>query len=71
MTTERIVLALALSLGCAGASDDPEPFGWCCSGICGLGPEEADTFDQCTCDGIVRPVPGTPGACVDPAEPWR
>jgi hypothetical protein len=70
--TKRIVLALALSFGCAGAaSEEPEAFGWCCEGLCGLAPEDAAAFDSCTCDGLVRPLPGTPGACFDPAEPWR
>lgn len=72
MTTERIVLALALCLGCAGAAaEEPELFGWCCGDLCGLSPEDAAAFDTCTCDGIVLPLPGTLGACLDPAEPWR
>jgi hypothetical protein len=67
----RLLALLLLALACGGATEEPEAFGWCCEGLCGLAPEDAAAFDQCTCDGIVRPVPGTRGACVDPAEPWR
>lgn len=58
------------SVGCAGAvattrESDPEPFGWCCYGICGLDPWQADTFEQCECSGLVHPVPDTRGECME------
>lgn len=72
MTSTKALLALLLALACGGATEEPEPVGWCCDGICGLSPEEADPFEVCECPGgIIRPVPGTRGACVDAAEPWR
>jgi hypothetical protein len=67
---ERMLMVL-LFLGCAGSADDAEAFGWCCDGVCGLSAEDANNFARCTCDGIVRPVPGTPGACIERGEPWR
>jgi hypothetical protein len=50
--------------GCGGSPpDEPEPFGWCCGGACGLDAYDADTFEVCTCAGLVHPVPGTRGEC--------
>lgn len=50
----RLLLALAIS---CGAQAEPQPFGWCCSGICGLdATDAADAGGECTCDGVIRPT---------------
>lgn len=80
MTAERVefafqclVIGLLLLLlcvngwGCGGATErtDPQLFGWCCDGICGLTADEASLFETCECSGIVHPVPDTRGACLE------
>jgi hypothetical protein len=65
VSTKRLVLGLLLCLGCAGSADQPEPFGWCCDGLCGLGADDAMLFETCSCDGVVRPVPETRGECIE------
>lgn len=60
-----VVLLLCVDgWGCASAApDEPEPFGWCCAGACGLDAYDASTYDVCECPGLVHPVPGTIGEC--------
>jgi hypothetical protein len=65
--------------GCAGHAGDaysaeppsePEEFGWCCDGLCGLSGEQADLFEQCFCVGAERPrAEGGYGECVEIGTP--
>jgi hypothetical protein len=58
--------AALLLLACGGSSE-PEPFGWCCDGYCGLTANESAYFERCECDGVVeRPEGDKRGECVEP-----
>lgn len=66
VTVVWFVLVVAFA-GCGGvALDEPDPAGetgWCCGEQCDYTGAEADArlleTGSCTCDGVVRPEPGT------------
>jgi hypothetical protein len=67
------VYLLGLLGGCGGQADsgaaEAEPFGWCCEGVCGLDPIEADPYERCECPGgYIHPVLGTRGQCLPLTE---
>lgn len=61
-----IALILGCAVACGGSGEgEPDLFGWCCDGICGLDPQEANLFERCECpNGFIRPLEGTHGECL-------
>jgi|SRR5262245_12779753 len=64
VTVEQCAAAERCSPGPEPSCGEQVAAGWCCDAICGLTAAEADTFEECTCAGMVEPDALGRGECV-------